>query len=194
VCNLNIRDSRNKDTCDELDEAPLGYMDAFKKSVVKRFEETQEEKSVLVNTSSNTADNAKEDGKSQPEVNHGKLYNTTLSQAAKLEVISNICRQTCTELGMHKDTDFHDVNVLPAVVQDLRNELSSVLRARIREHQMQEPGHERVENHMQLYEHTHRLAEIKGGSETFELILELEREERVLKQVLMQQVMARVCM
>ena len=74
----------------------------------------------------------------------------------------------------HKDTNFDDVNMLPSVVQDLRNEFSSVLRASIREHQMQEPGHERVENHIQSYEHTHRLAEIKGGGEKFEMILELE--------------------
>lgn len=126
-------------------------------------------------------------------MNQGKLYNITLSQKTSLQTISTICRQTSTRLGLHNDTDFNDVNVLPAVVQDLRIELSSALRASIREHQLQDAGHEHVEGHIQLYEHTHRLVQIDGGAETYALILELERKEDLLKRVLMQQVITCVC-
>jgi Ca2+-binding EF-hand superfamily protein len=177
--------TRDRDTTADLDEGETSLLDSVKKAAVKRAE-YNEETGQPAAADKNSLEEESEATKSGKVFR--KLYTTTVDQHAKLEAISIMCKETCRKLEMHIDDDLDDETFLPEALHDLRVELSSVLKASIGEHLDKDPTTQTSTAHIQLYDHTHILNDIEGGTETYSLLLEVIHNEELLKKVLAQQV------
>ena len=122
------------------------------------------------------------------------LHHVTESQKKSLDTVSSFCKEMRVILNLDNnqlaenqaddlnDTfDPFDVTNLPHTMEVLRLKLSSYLKGLVEEHQRQDPNYKPSGAHTQLHEHTFRLKNIRGGMTWYGLMLELARNEKLLR-------------
>jgi hypothetical protein len=129
------------------------------------------------------------------------LHHVTESQKKSLETVSFFCKEMYVILNLDNNQlaenqadklnhtfDPFDVTNLPHTMEVQRLKLTSCLKGLVEEHQRQAPNYKPSGAHIQLHEHTFRLKNIRGGMTWYGLMLELSRNEKLLRRTLSDQV------
>jgi len=129
------------------------------------------------------------------------LHHVTESQKKSLETVSLFCKEMCVILNLDNNQlaenqadkvnhtfDPFEVTNLPHTIEVQRLKLTSYLKGLVEENQRQDPNYKPSGAHIQLHEHTFRLKNIMGGMTWYGLMLELSRNEKLLRRTLADQV------
>jgi hypothetical protein len=132
------------------------------------------------------------------------LHHVTESQKKSLDTVSSFCKEMRVVLNLDNNQlaekqaddvnhifDPFDVTNLPHTIEVLRLKLTSYLKGLVEEHQRQDPNYKPSGAHIQLHEHTFRLKNITGGMTWYGLMVELSRNEKMLRRTLADQVCVR---
>jgi hypothetical protein len=132
------------------------------------------------------------------------LHHVTESQKKSLDTVSSFCKAMCVILKLDNNKlaenqaydlrhtfDPFDVTNLPHTIELLRLKLTSYLKGLVEENQRQDPNYKPSGDHIQLHEHAFRLKNIRGGMTCYGLMVELSRNEKLLRQTLSDQVCVR---
>jgi hypothetical protein len=188
--------SREKESDAEVDE-----IEALLEETIQKQEQQAAEKT----KTRQAADIGRLPTKKETFVPKSKtLHHVTESQKKSLETVSFFCKEICAKMNLDNNQlaenqadklnhtfDPFDVTNLPHTMEVLRLKLTSCLKGLVEERQRQEPNYKPSGAHIQLHEHTFRLKNIRGGMTWYGLLLELSRNEKLLRQILSDQVRER---
>jgi hypothetical protein len=129
------------------------------------------------------------------------LHHVTKSQKESLDTVSSFCKVMREILNLdinqlaenqaddvNHTFDPYDVTNLPHTIEVLRLKLTSYLKDLVEENQRQDPNYKPSGAHIQLHEHTFRLMNIRDGMTWYSLMVELSRNEKLLRRTLADQV------
>ncbi len=206
--------TREKELDAEVDEVEIQDEDGNRKGFITMLAPDKAE-ALLEETTQKQEQQAAEKTKNRQAADIGRLptkketfvpkskrpHHVTESQKKSLETVSFFCKEMCVILNLDNnqlaenqaDTLNHtfdpfDVTNLPHTMEVLRLKLTSCLKGLVEEHQRQDPNYKPSGAHIQLHEHTFRLKNIRGGMTWYGLMLELSRNEKLLRRTLSDQV------
>ncbi len=209
--------SREKDLDAEVDEIEIQDEDGNRKgfitmlapdkaeALLEEMTQKQEQQAAKKTKNRQAADIGRLSMKKETFVPKSKtLYHVTESQKKSFETVSLFCQEMCVILNLDNDQlaenqadklnhtfDPFDVTNLPHTIEVQRLKLTSYLKGLVEENQRQDPNYKPSGAHIQLHEHTFRLKNIMGGMTWYGLMLELSRNEKLLRRTLADQVRER---